>query len=250
MALKVYVGWDQRDLQAYAVCLSSLFRTTNHSLDVRPLRETDLRRKGCYWRPYHVSSGSGKDGYNNGQMICDVDGKPFSTGFSFTRFLVPYLENYRDEWVLFLDADMLIRSDISELFSFADDSHAVFVVQHDYQPKETVKMDGVAQERYFRKNWSSVLLMNPARCNALTPQVVNNATGSYLHGFHWLEDDRIGELPAEWNFLCGHHDPTQLDPKIVHYTRGDPSMGYRDEPFSDEWFKEFDEADYKVVFAT
>jgi hypothetical protein len=96
-------------------------------------------------------------------------------------------------------------------------------------------MDGVVQETYKRKNWSSFMLMNPARCKALDRNLVNTAKGSYLHGMFWLEDDQIGELPVEWNFLCGHNDQIQINPKIVHYTRGTPDMGWENEPFALEW---------------
>ena len=37
---------------------------------------------------------------------------------------------------------------------------AVYCVQHDYHPKETIKMDGAAQISYPRKNWSSLMLFN------------------------------------------------------------------------------------------
>ena len=47
--------------------------------------------------------------------------------------------------------------------------------------------------------------------------------------------DEIGELPIEWNFLCGHNDSRVIDPKIVHFTRGTPDMGWGDEPFALEW---------------
>jgi hypothetical protein len=36
----------------------------------------------------------------------------------------------------------------------------------------------------------------------LTPEFVQNQPGSYLHRFTWLlDDERIGELPIEWNWL-------------------------------------------------
>ena len=37
-----------------------------------------------------------------------------STDFSFTRFLVPYLQNY-EGWAMFMDCDMLCREDINNL---------------------------------------------------------------------------------------------------------------------------------------
>ena len=43
-----------------------------------------------------------------------------STAFSFTRFLIPHLMNYQG-WALFMDCDMLCRSDIKALWDQRDD---------------------------------------------------------------------------------------------------------------------------------
>ena len=48
--------------------------------------------------------------------------------------------------------------------------------QHDYQPKESTKMDGQRQTVYPRKNWSSMMLVNcshPAN-KELTKELVND----------------------------------------------------------------------------
>ena len=232
--MKVYIGWDQRDIAADRVCKSTLLKHASIPVDIINIKEFEMRARGLYWRPYHVCDGISSD-YPNGQMVDDVDGKPFSTGFSFTRFLVPELEEFRDEWVLFMDADMMWRADIAELQDYMEEQKAIICVKHSYAPTDTHKMDGVVQEVYNRKNWSSFMLMNPSRCRTLDRNTVNTAKGSYLHGMFWLEDDQIGELPVEWNFLCGHNNPTTIDPKIVHFTRGTPDMGWGDEPFALEW---------------
>ena len=44
--------------------------------------------------------------------------------------------------------------DVNNLFNLANEKYAVMCVQHDYKPKEGVKMDGKAQTLYPRKNWS------------------------------------------------------------------------------------------------
>ena len=42
------------------------------------------------------------------------------------------------------------------------------------------------------------MLMNCNKCNELTPDYVNSATGLQLHQFKWLESDElIGDLPLE-----------------------------------------------------
>jgi hypothetical protein len=56
-----------------------------------------------------------------------------------------------------------------------------------------------------------------------------------LHRFCWLEDDEIGELPVEWNWLVGHSDP-EVNPKNVHFTDGGPwFQGFENVPHADEW---------------
>jgi lipopolysaccharide biosynthesis glycosyltransferase len=161
-----------------------------------------------------------------------------ATEFAVSRFLVPHLA--RGGLALFMDCDMLIRCDISELFDLVDKSKAVTVVKHKFDPPEGVKMDGQLQLRYARKNWSSVMVFN---CDheankELTVDLVNKLPGRDLHRFCWLDDDEIGEVGPEWNWLAGHSDPA-IDPKIVHFTDGIPTMpGYEDCAYADEWREE------------
>ena len=158
-----------------------------------------------------------------------------STEFAISRFFVPMLA--KTGLALFMDCDMLVRRDIAKVFELFDPSKALMCVKHDYQPSNREKMDGQIQTPYYRKNWSSLMLLNvdhPAN-KRLTIEFLNSATGKSLHGFEWLKDDEIGELPQEWNFLVGHSDPA-IDPAVVHYTEGLPSLPkYANVPFSGEW---------------
>ena len=78
----------------------------------------------------------------DGQMIDDIDGKPFSTDFSFTRFLVPALNMYQG-WALYMDCDMYLRTDINDLFEeYNIDYYPLYCVKHQYEPTEEFKMDG------------------------------------------------------------------------------------------------------------
>jgi hypothetical protein len=83
------------------------------------------------------------------------------------------------------------------------------------------------------------MLMNCARCTALTPAYVNRATGLELQQFKWLEGDHlIGELPHRWNHLVGYDQPG-ADASLVHYTIGGPYFeAYRDCEYAREWFAE------------
>ena len=217
--MKVFVGWDSREDIAYQVCKHSIL-SKQPNAEVIPLKQNELREQGLYWR--------------------DVD-KLASTEFTFTRFLIPELAYYQG-WALFMDCDMILTTDIKELFDQADDKYAVMCVQHDYTPREGVKMDGQQQTVYPRKNWSSVMLVNCAHpSNAvLHKELVNDPeiTGAYLHRFSWLKDEEIGELDHTWNYLVGVYDDIDV-PNLIHYTEGGPWFeNYRDCEFHDLWKKE------------
>ena len=227
----IFIGYDPREDIACKVAERSIAR---HSANVQVHRlvDWDLRKQGVYWRGYRV------DG--NGQMYDERDGKPFSTMFTFTRFCVPALAKQMGitEPVMFTDSDVMWRADPEEMFSLWDEAYAVMCVQHDHLPEETMKMDGVAQTRYFRKNWSSVMLIHPEKVPLLTPGTANQRAGSYLHGMLWTEDHLIGALPEEWNYLVRWSDPAKVpNPKLVHFTEGVPAMpGYENDEYAEEWW--------------
>ena len=226
MTLRVYIGWDPRDAAAFEVCRHSLVRHASVPVEVVALRDWELRAKGAYWRPYRVDE--------RGQMWDARDGAPFSTEFSYTRFCVPALENYGDEPVVFCDADMLWRADVAELVALAGGA-AVACVKHTHRPTEHVKMTGVSQTIYARKNWSSLMVLRPIRCTALTRYTVNIRSRDWLHGLRWVEDEDIAGLPEAWNWLEGWSDP-EIDPKVVHFTRGTPDMaGYERAAYAEAW---------------
>ena len=225
----IWIGFDPREIDAFAVARNSIRRHMISPVSARGVVLADLRARGLYHRPT-----SRKDG----RLWDEISEAPMATEFACSRFLVPHLAN--SGWALFMDCDMLVRRDLQRLFGLADPSKAVMVVKHNHQPTEAVKMDGQAQLRYARKNWSSVMLFNcdhPAN-KALTLELVNSVPGRDLHRFCWLEDDLIGELSPEWNWLVGHSDPG-IDPSIVHFTDGTPAMpGYEHCAYADEWRSE------------
>jgi lipopolysaccharide biosynthesis glycosyltransferase len=161
-----------------------------------------------------------------------------STDFSFSRFLTPYLSDYAG-WSVFMDCDMVMLEDIADLWRLRDERYAVMVVKHVHVPKETIKFLGEPQSKYEKKNWSSVMLFNNARCRTLTPEYVNTASGLELHQFKWLAgDDLIGALPGRWNHLVGYDAP-RSDAALLHYTSGGPWWAeYRDCDCAGQWHSE------------
>jgi hypothetical protein len=79
-------------------------------------------------------------------------------------------------------------------------------------------------------------LRHPAN-RTLTAMKLNTWTGRALHGFQWVPDEFIGELPDEWNHLVGVKAPNP-EAKLVHFTLGIPSMpGYAACEHAAEWWK-------------
>jgi|CXWL01.1.fsa_nt_gi hypothetical protein len=214
MTLRIFIGYDVRDDVASKVCRDSLLAHSSIPLDIKLLKMHELRKPG-FRRAYFVDE--------SGQMYDARDRKPFSTLFSFTRFLVPHICKYDDEPALFMDGDFLVRADIKELLDLYNPDLAVQCVQHDHKPTEYSKMDGVLQTVYDRKNWSSLMLFTPSKCRELSAYTVNSADGWWLHGMRWAQDDDIGPLPETWNWLVGHSNPA-ITPKGVHFTGGTPDM--------------------------
>lgn len=213
-AIPVYVGYDPREAIAYHTCVNSIIRNASQPVAIIPVALN-------LFRDYNETH---TDGSNH---------------FIYTRFLVPHLQQYTG-WAIFIDGDMIVRGDIVELWELRNEYKDVMVVKHDYKTKMTEKYLGAKNENYPRKNWSSVILWN---CSSypnrqLTPDFVQRSTGAALHRFTWLEDERIGELPAEWNWLPDEYGPNSAA-KLLHYTLGTPCFHeFADTPQGDEWHRE------------
>jgi hypothetical protein len=215
--IRIFIGFDPREAVAFSVLAHSIQARASAPVSIAPLALSQLSH------------------------VLTRDRHPLqSTDFSFSRFLSPYLSGYSG-WSLFMDCDMLMLDDVATLWDLRDERYAVQVVKHDHKPRETTKFLGAAQSAYAKKNWSSVMLFNNARCRTLTPDYVNTASGLELHQFKWLESDAmIGELPHRWNHLVGYDAPSEYI-SLAHYTVGGPYFTeYADCPLADEWRAERD----------
>lgn len=225
--MKIYIGFDARELSAYLVAVNSLRRQLSQDVPVYALELSTLQQRGLYKRPTE---------YRNGLLYDVISEHPMSTEFAVSRFLVPYLAE--TGWALFADGDILVLDDLLSLYAYADPKYAVLCVKHEYAPTSWIKMDSQVQSNYPRKNWSSVCLWNcdhPAVKQIMTPDFVNSATGRVLHSFEYFTDDEIGELPIEYNYLVGVTNG-DITPKIVHFTEGTPHMrGYEFCEYAREW---------------
>lgn len=211
--INVFIGFDPKEAGAFSVLAYSIHEHASQPVCVTPLMLTQL-----------------KDVYKRERNPLQ------STEFSFSRFLTPYLSNY-EGWSIFMDCDMLVTEDIVNLWNMRDDRYAVMCVKHDHQPTEDIKFLDAVQTKYQKKNWSSVMMFNNAKCRALTPEYVNTATGLELHQFKWLaNDDLIGEIPQRWNHLVGYNEPNP-NAALIHYTIGGPYFHeYADCEHNQAWF--------------
>ncbi len=166
-----------------------------------------------------------------------------SNAFTFRRFLVPWVLDYRG-WAVFVDgSDMLCRADLGELFDWIDPDHdvAAQVVKHSYRTKHPRKYRGTAMEcdnaDYPRKNWASVMLINCAHFawRNVTPEFLEKAAPLATLQLRFIPDEFIGCLPKEWNWLCDE-DGENTAAKLVHFTAGIPAFAaHSGAPMADEW---------------
>jgi lipopolysaccharide biosynthesis glycosyltransferase len=218
--IPIFIGYDPREAVAYHTCVNSIVRQASQPVAVIPLA---LNLFNDYTETH-------TDGSNQ---------------FIYSRFLVPHLMDYTGH-AIFMDGDMIVRGDIADLWAQRSAYHDVQVVKHNYKTRMTEKYLGAKNEDYPRKNWSSVILWN---CNShpnrkLTPEFVQKATGAQLHRFTWIEDDRIGELSSEWNWLPDEYGANP-NAKLLHYTLGTPCFHeFATTPQADEWHREHMLADY------
>lgn len=227
--LRIFIGYDGREKIAWEVLKHSIEKNTHANVKIIPLYHKELRKQGYFQRPWITEALTG----NHHDLM---DGRPFSTEFSHSRFLVPELMKFKG-WALFMDCDMIVRCDIKEIFDLCDERYAAMVVKHRQEVKKNIKMDGSPQLAYYRKNWSSFVLWNcgHAANKALNRETVNTASGGWLHGFSWLQEHQIGCLPDYYNWIEGTSRGMDY-PRVIHYTEGGPWFHSKKEVmYSEQW---------------
>lgn len=190
MDYRIFIGFDHRQPISFNVLQQSIFTRASKPVSIHALvlNQLPLKRTGL-------------------------------TPFTFTRFLVPYLCDFKG-WALFLDIDMLCLGDICSLMDMRDDKYAVMV------SKNRLKFE-----------WASLMLFNCEKCKILTPEYIEKA--DMLHQISFAKEEEIGDLPREWNHLVGY-DIKKEDRKLIHYTQGIPIFPEtEDSDFGDEWRHEF-----------
>ena len=219
MKYNIYIGYDEKEHIAAEVCKFSILHYTDPLLspDIHFLKSQDILE---YVRPREEKQ---------------------STDFTYTRFMIPYMNNYKG-FSVFCDCDFLFVTDIMDLIFSIDKTKAVSVVKHpSYIPRTETKMYGIDQHIMQKKNWASLIVFNnehPANKH-LTPEYVNTRMpGRLIHQFEWCAPYEIGSIPLNWNTLDDYY---LLDnPKAIHYTDGGPWFeDYKKTMYSDYWWKAY-----------
>ena len=221
--IRLFVGYDPRESACYHVFCESVIQNTSIPVSITPLHSPMLR---------------------------DFDGQQDGTNaFIYSRYLIPYLMDY-DGWALFMDGDMVCNRDLAELWGLRDEGMAIQCVQHDYKTKRRLKYIGSPLQSenvdYDRKNWSSVMLINCGHpSNKIVTRLLCEEAGPrFMHRFEWLNDEEIGELPKEWNWLDTEY-PENSGAALHHHTLGCPGFAaYTSCDSAQGWHKYFLDAIY------
>lgn len=175
-----------------------------------------------------------------------------SNAFTYSRFLVPYLCDFKGH-AIFMDAsDMLMLGDVAELDALFDPAYAVQCVQHPaYKTRHPIKYRGTSMQcpnrDYPRKNWASVMIVNCEhhawREPDLTPDVLAyelGGDGIGLLQLSFMVESARGVLPDKWNRLIDEGHPVD-GAAVLHYTAGIPAFpAYRETPGAEQWLRAAD----------
>jgi hypothetical protein len=234
--IHVFIGFDDQQPEAYDVCAWSIKKHSGPNVFVHPLKHRVLREIGLFNRPWMIEE--------NGNWKDLQDGRPFSTTFSFTRFLVPQYYEYlglwhddRNRWAIFVDSDFIFTQPVELLVMDAENTgKTLSVVKHNYEGKGKPKMDGRDQATYNCKLWSSLMVYDMFKYDVSDEDLdVNKDDGRSLQTFDWYKPglDNIGSLPEDWNFIPGHSERKTLSASAIHYTEGTPlHPGYEHTKYS------------------
>lgn len=125
--INIFIGYDSNEKIAFHTLSYSIIKNSSSPVSISPVNLQNLK---------HIF-------VRNNDILS-------STEFSFSRFLVPYLMEFKG-WALFMDCDMLMLEDISSLWDLRDDNYAIQVCKHDYVPKSEIKFLNQTQTKYAKK---------------------------------------------------------------------------------------------------
>ena len=133
------------------------------------------------------------------------------TGFSFARWAIPELTGYSGK-AIYLDADMQVFRDISELWEVPMNGAKIAVLEAEREVGDNV---------HYNKNETSVMVLDCKLCDWKLKELVRGLDeGRYdykglMSDLGFLEESEIARtIPADWNRLQ-HFTPST---GLLHYT--------------------------------
>ena len=127
--INIFIGYDSEEKVAFNVLSYSILKHSTRPVSITPVYLKNI-----------------KDNFTRERSTIE------STEFSFSRFIVPHLMNYKG-WALFMDCDQLMLTDVAELWRLRDERYALQVCKHDYVPRKQKKFLGQVQTINEKKNW-------------------------------------------------------------------------------------------------
>lgn len=190
--IRVFVGADRSQLLAVPVLEYSIKRHTDATVEVIPMLDLPVPAP--------------KDP-RNGQR----------TGFSYSRFCIPKLAGYKGK-AIYMDADMMVFSDIRELWNIPFDGAKV-IIQQELKLAEQVTAKVGAPKKRIKQ--CAVMLLDCERLDwDITSIVSGFDEGKYnyeqlMYELCILKEEEIKYgIPFEWNSL-EHWDKNT---RLLHYT--------------------------------
>lgn len=185
--IKVFVGTDRSQRLAVKVLTHSILKHTNSNVDIQSLENIMIPE------PKDIRQSQ-------------------RTGFSFARWAIPELCDYTGK-AIYLDADMLVFSDIDSLWNTDMDDATIAIV-------DGSNAKNCSSGVKLNKNETSVMLLNCVKARWSLAELVNGLDGSYnyqqmMSQLCFLNEPEIKRnIPRTWNSM----DYWDAEAALVHYT--------------------------------
>ncbi len=190
--IRVFVGADRSQALAVSVLEHSIKRHTTATVQVIPMVDLPVPKP---------------QDPRNGQR----------TGFSFSRFCIPKLAEYKGK-AIYMDADMLVFRDIRELWTIPFDGAKV-VIQKEVKFQEATTQKVGAPSKRIKQ--CAVMLLDCARLDwTIEGLVASMDAGLFdyerlMYELCVLDDAEVKfGIPFEWNSL----EHADADTRLLHYT--------------------------------
>ena len=126
---RIFIGYDPREKIAFHVLSYSIMKYSSIPVNITPINLSNLKR-------FYKRKKGPKD----------------STEFSISRFLTPYLSDFKG-YSLFLDCDFIFKGDVADLLKIInkDKNKTLWCVKHNYIPRDKKKFLNEKQLKYEKK---------------------------------------------------------------------------------------------------